>query len=573
MKVLVVEDDPLSRKFLCRVLKERNFDVTACATAEEAMNAYHQTFFSLLFLDLFLPGIDGFSFCRWVRAQPGGDGPLILIGTGSDHPEVLSLVLEAGADDYIVKPFPTEELQVRLTIAQQRVKNKELRKTLEKNLQQERERLRYLATHDTLTTLFNRAAFLEALQETVETARTGAQSALIYVDLDNFKVINDSFGHSSGDLVLVEVAGLLKDCVRVQDVPGRIGGDEFAALLQGTDLAEAKALAEEMRLRMERLHFSHPSRPFGVVASIGLTMIDGTVPEKDVIAFADSACYSAKTQGGACVEVYDGSDDGSMASMRLLAPRAVEIKQAIRTGAFKILFQPIVDVRTASPAFYEVLLRLPTVRELLSPRAFIPTAERFHLMPEIDRHVITQALPYLAEYKALHLAVNLSGQSFGDQTLPAFIDASFKAAGVDPGRMTFEITETAMIANISTARDTIQRLRSSGFGFALDNFGADFSSFSFLKDFIADYLKIDGKFVRAAEKDASDWIFVELMNDVAHRLKLKSIAEFVEQEATFENLRNIGVDFAQGFLFGQPQVRPSGLESTPGASASGLWQI
>jgi diguanylate cyclase (GGDEF)-like protein len=423
MKVLVVEDDLLSRKFLCRILKERNFDVTACATAEEAMTAYHRDFFSLLFLDLFLPGMDGFSFCRWVRAQPGGDEPLILIGTSSDHAESLAKVLEVGADDYIVKPYRTEELNVRLTIAQQRVKNKAVRQTLEKNLHQERERLKYLATHDTLTTLSNRAAFLEALQETVETARTGAQSALIYVDLDKFKVINDSFGHSSGDLVLVEVAALLKACVRVQDVPGRLGGDEFAVLLRGVDLAEAKTLAEEIRLRMERLHFSHPTRPFEVVASFGLVMIDGTVSEKDVIAFADSACYSAKTQGGARVEVYDSSDDGSMANLRLLAPRAVEIKEAIRTGAFKILFQPIVDVRTASPAFYEVLLRLPGVRALLPPPAFIPTAERFHLMPEIDRHIIARTLPYLAENKALRLAVNLSGQSLGDQTLPAFIEA------------------------------------------------------------------------------------------------------------------------------------------------------
>ena len=163
MKVLVVEDDLLSRKYLCRILTERNFDVTACATAEEAMTAYHPAFFPLLFLDLFLPGMDGFSFCRWVRAQRGGDEPLILIGTASDQPESLSRVLEAGADDYIVKPYRTEELNVRLTIARQRVKNKEVRKTLESNLHQERERLRYLATHDTLTTLFNRAAFLEAL--------------------------------------------------------------------------------------------------------------------------------------------------------------------------------------------------------------------------------------------------------------------------------------------------------------------------------------------------------------------------------------------------------------------------
>jgi diguanylate cyclase (GGDEF)-like protein len=553
MKALVVEDDAVSRKFLCRLLKERSFDVTACTAAEEAMSRYQESFFPLLFLDLFLPGMDGFSFCRWVRSQPGGDEPLILIGTSSDHTDILPKVLEAGADDYIVKPYRTDLLNVRLTIAQQQVKNKEVRKALERNLHKERERFKYLATHDPLTSLFNRAAFLEAMQETVQNARPETSSALIYVDLDNFKLINDSFGHSSGDLVLVEVAGLLKACVRPQDVPGRLGGDEFAVLLRGVNSPEAKTIAEEIRFRMERLHFSHPSRPFGVVASVGLVMIDGTVPEKDVIAFADSACYSAKTRGGARVEVYDGSNDGSMANLRLMAPRAVEIKEAIRTASFEILFQPIISVQTAKPALYEALLRLPNDGKLLPPGAFVPTAERFHLMPEIDRHMLSMTLPYLARNKHLCLAVNLSGQSLSDQTLPIFIEDSFRAARVEPSRMTFEITETAVIANISTARKIMQHLRNSGFGFALDDFGAGFSSFSYLKDFIADYLKIDGKFVRAAEKSPEDWIFVELMNDVAHRLKIKSIAEFVEEEGTLKKLQDIGVDFAQGFLFGKPQ--------------------
>jgi diguanylate cyclase (GGDEF)-like protein len=551
MKVLVVEDDAVSSLLLSRILKRREFEVTACATAEEAMKVYHETFFPLLFLDLFLPGMDGFAFCRWVRRQPGGDEHMILVGTSSDRAGILQRVLEAGADDYIVKPYETEVLNVRLTIAQQHVKNKELRKTLEKNLHEERERFRYLATHDTLTNLLNRSAFLEVLQNSVQAARSGISSSLIYVDLDNFKLINDSFGHSSGDLVLAEVATLLKECVRTCDAPGRLGGDEFAVLLQNADLSEAKIIAERIRSRMESLHFSHSTKPFGVVASVGLVMIDGMAPEKDVIAFADSACYSAKTQGGARVEVYDGRDE-SMASLRLQAPRAVELKEAVRTQGFGILFQPIVEVQTATPTLYEVLLRLPSDRKLLPPAAFIPTAERFHLMPEIDRQVITMTLPYLVKKSDLHLAINLSGQSFGDQTLPAFIEASFKGAGIEPKRITFEITETAVISNMPAARTAMQRLRAAGFRFALDDFGAGFSSFSYLKDFIADYLKIDGKFVREAERDPSNWIFVELMNDVAHRLKIKSIAEFVEQETTLQKLRDIGVDFAQGFLFGMP---------------------
>ena len=231
------------------------------------------------------------------------------------------------------------------------------------------------------------------------------------------------------------------------------------------------AIAERIRRRMESLHFSHSTRPFGIVASIGLAMIDGTAPEKDVMAFADSACYSAKIQGGARVEVYD-DNDSSMANLRLMAPRAVEIKEAVRTGAFKILFQPIVDVQTTEPVHYEVLLRLANDQTLIPPGAFISTAERFRIMPEIDRHVIKMALPFLVKNRSLRLAINLSGQSFGDQTLPDFIDSAFKDAGVEPGRVTFEITETALISNMPTAREAMHHLRTAGFGFALDDFGA-----------------------------------------------------------------------------------------------------
>ena len=480
MKVLIVEDDPVTSLVLSRLLKKRGYDVTLCANAEEAMKAYQENFFPLLFLDLFLPGMDGFSFCRWVRRRPGGDESVILVGTASDRTGDLQRILEAGADDYIVKPYQTEVLDVRLIIAQQQIKNKELRKTLEQNLHQERERLRYLASHDPLTDLLNRAAFLEALQNSVEAARYGASSALIYVDLDNFKLINDSFGHTAGDTVLTEVAALLQESVRDQDMPGRLGGDEFAVLLQSVDLPEAQMIAERIRSRMENLYFSHTTKPFSVAASVGLAIIDGAAPERDVITFADSACYSAKAHGGDRVEVYNG-DDSSMASFRCLAPCAAELKEVVRTEGFEILFQPIVDVQTANPALHEVLLRLPSDGGFLLPADFLPTAERLRLMPEIDRQVITMTLPHLVANRGLHLAINLSGQSFGDQTLPDFIEARFKGAGVEPGRITFEITETALISNMPTARRMMQRLRRAGFCFALDDFGGGFSSFHYLE--------------------------------------------------------------------------------------------
>jgi EAL domain-containing protein (putative c-di-GMP-specific phosphodiesterase class I) len=290
---------------------------------------------------------------------------------------------------------------------------------------------------------------------------------------------------------------------------------------------------------------------FVVGSSIGIAIIDGTAPAEVVMACADSACYGAKMRGRNRIEVYDG-DDGTMANLREQAPRAAEIKEAIRIEGLEILFQPIVDVQTAIPVQYEVLMRLPSKGKLLLPGAFVPAAERYNLMPEINRQVITKALRHLLVKRNLRLAINLSGQSFGDAKLPDFIEASFKAAGVEPNRVMFEITETAVISNLAAARTVMNRLRGAGFLFALDDFGAGFSSFSYLKNLIADYLKIDGNFVHDAETGQSDWTFVELINDVAHRLKIKSIAEFVEQEASLPKLRTIGVDFAQGYLFGRP---------------------
>lgn len=555
MKVLIVEDDPVASLVLSRILTGRGYDVTACVSAEEAMKVCQETVFPLLFLDLFLPDMDGFSFCQWIRRQPGGDKPLILVCTASDRAADLQKILEVGADDYIVKPYQTDMLEVRLTIARQRVKNKEVRKRLEENLEQEREHLKYLATHDPLTKLLNRAAFLEMLENSVQSARNGESSALIYVDLDNFKLINDSLGHTAGDKVLVEVAALLQDDVRSQDVPGRFGGDEFGVLLQDVRLSEAESIAERIRSKMEELQYSDSGKAVVVGSSIGLAIIDGTVPAEVVITCADSACYSAKVHGRNRVEVYDGND-GAMAIVRQQAPCAAEIKEAIRSQGFEILFQPIVDVQTTIPILYEVLIRLPSNGKLLLPSAFLPAAERFHLMPEIDRQVVTKALLHLAKDNKLRLAINLSGQSFGDRTLPDFIKTSFDAAGVEPNRVMFEITETAVISNMPGARTMMQQLHGAGFRFALDDFGAGFSSFNYLKDLIADYIKIDGNFVRDAQSGHSDWIFVELMNDVAHRLKLKSIAEFVEQEAALAKLRTIGVDLAQGYLFGTPSTLP-----------------
>lgn len=280
MNVLILEDDPAVSPILRIHLTERGYAVTVCGTAEEAMKVFREAAFPLLFIDLYLPGIDGFSFCRWVRNQPGGDQPVILVGTASDQTADLRKILEAGADDYIVKPYQKGVLDIRLAIARQLLKTREDRRRLEDNLRREREHLKHVATHDPLTNLLNRAAFKELLQHAVEAARPGVSSALLFLDLDNFKLINDSLGHTAGDSVLAEVAAVLRDSVRTDGVSGRFGDDEFCVLLKEVCLPEAESIADRLRSRLEELHFSNAGRTFAVSSSIGIATIDGTATGK-----------------------------------------------------------------------------------------------------------------------------------------------------------------------------------------------------------------------------------------------------------------------------------------------------
>ena len=561
MKVLIVADDRANSSALTELLKEHGYHVTTCKTTTEAMTLFRETIFQLLFVDFYLPGMDTPSFCRWIRNQPDGELPVILVTITSDqglpHDQGVRLqrLLETDADNYVLKPYQKELLDLRLIVARQRLRYRQDHQRLETSLLLEQERLQYLATHDQQTKLPNRAAFMESLQDVVQKAGKENPGALLFIDLDIFELINRSLGHSAGDNVLAKVGQVLRDLLRRQDIPGRFGTDEFGVLLTGVDLSEAKSIAQGICLRIEEIDFSSSGRVFGVTSSIGLAAFDGTLPVEDVLDRANSACHGAKARGRNRVEVYD-DNDGLMASYREAPPRAAEVKEAIRTNGFEVVFQPIVDVQTTIPAFYEVLTRLPINGQLLQPSAFMPAAERYNLMAELDRQILTKTLTHLVKNRKLHVSFNLSGQSFGDAALRSFIESSFKTAGVEPGRMTFEITETAMISNLHAAGMVMRELHETGFQIALDDFGAGFSSFSYLKDLIPDYLKIDGSFVRDAETGRSDWTFVELINDVAHRLRIKSVAEFVEQEASLAKLRAIGVDLAQGYLFGKPGPPP-----------------
>ena len=302
LNVLVVEDDAVTRQILLRILTDRGYQVSAFGTAEEAMRACEKRIYPLLFLDLVLPGADGFAFCRWLRALPDGDRSLVLVGTASEHPDDLRKILDAGADDYIRKPYRRDLLDVRLTIAEARIKHLEAKRLLEESLRQERERLRYLAVHDPLTGLRNRATLAETMEALVDQGRNGKTGALIYIDLDHFKSVNDSLGHAAGDRLLAAVASVLTQTVRSGDILFRLGGDEFCILLQAIRLPEVKLMAERILADIGKTLDSSDGNPCAVGASIGIATIDGNSSGDRVMGLADVAVYRAKASGGHRIE-------------------------------------------------------------------------------------------------------------------------------------------------------------------------------------------------------------------------------------------------------------------------------
>ena len=558
MEILIVEDDSSTRSLLTQLLTTRGHHPVACVSAEQAMEAYRQSFFSLVLLDLFLPGLSGFEFCRWLRDQHDGDRPYVLVGTSSKEARDLRQILDAGADDYLAKPYGPDLLDVRLAVAEQALKTRAARRQAEEELHQERERLAYLATRDSLTKLHNRAHFSTAVEAAVAAAGPGnLNGALFYIDLDNFKIVNDSLGHAAGDRLLVQIAYLLRNAVRAHDTVARFGGDEFVILQEAVTLPEARLAAERLRGRVSDFVFCDSGKTFHIGVSVGVAAFNGQTHAEHVIAAADSACYAAKARGRNRVELAQGSE-GELAQLRNDSAWATRIKQALKNNAFELWFQPVINLETEWVEFHEALIRLRTEEgEIVEPALFLPAAERFHMAGEIDRRVIKLALRHLAADPALHLAINLSGQSVSDISLPEFIRKSFAAASVLPGRATFEITETAVISNLAVARAMMAKLREEGFRFALDDFGAGFSSFSYLKNLAVDFLKIDGSFIRDLISEPINMAFVKVMNDIARHLRVRAVAEHVESAEALKALRGIGVHFAQGYHFSPPAPKPA----------------
>jgi diguanylate cyclase (GGDEF)-like protein/PAS domain S-box-containing protein len=422
-------------------------------------------------------------------------------------------------------------------------------------------RLSYHASHDILTGLVNRREFENRLERALKSARAGETSyTLCYLDLDQFKIVNDSCGHSAGDALLSQLGALLKSKIRWRDTLARLGGDEFGLLLESCNIDEAMRTADSLREAIREHKFTWDERSFALGVSIGVVPI--TAESEDVAALlsaADSACQAAKEAGRNRIYSYQENDIDLMRRRREMQ-WAARINNALEENRFELFRQTIQPLQTNDEgAHYELLLRMRDENgKLVSPELFISAAERYGITPSIDRWVVNQAFRWLVseadERERLSLcSINLSGQSLTDDDFLPYVIHQFQHSGLDASKICFEITETAAIASYAQASRFINALKELGCRFALDDFGTGLSSFGYLKHFPVDFLKIDGSFVKEILHDPIDREMVRSINEIGHLTGKKTIAEFAENKEIITMLRGIGVDYAQGYGVDEPK--------------------
>lgn len=444
------------------------------------------------------------------------------------------------------------------------------RKRLEK-------RLINAATRDPLTNLYNRRHFEQSLKREVMGVRSGTveRGALLYIDFDRFKYLNDTAGHEAGDYILKQASERLVECVRASDDVARLGGDEFAVILREVDEAEALSIAEDIRDNLQKVAYISDEISFKLSCSIGVAMIEPDLENKDVLANADIACGIAKRKGRNQSHLYTPALDLDKESMNEEIAWSTKLKDALEFGRFKLYFQPILPMDEIDfdslpgepnrlwaslshlPDHYEALLRLDDGDDdMVSPGAFLSMAERFKLIDQIDLWVVRESVQVLEklrnEGRSASFSVNLSGVTLNTSETLKKLEEVLLETTLPPSSLIFEITETSAIEKIDSARKFIERMRERGWRFALDDFGTGFSSFSQLKFLPVDMVKIDGQFVEDMMLDPIDRAIVVAINDIAHSLGMETVAEYVETPETLRALGEIGIDHAQGFYVSRP---------------------
>jgi len=435
---------------------------------------------------------------------------------------------------------------------------------LEKSMAESRNlsiELEYQAKHDVLTGLINRYAFENHLRDHVENREAHhSEATLLYIDLDQFKLVNDTCGHAAGDELLVQLSGIFKKQLSNEQLLARLGGDEFAVLLVQTSLQQGLEIAEKLRNAARFFRFSWQGRTFAVETSIGAVAINrkGDNFER-LLTAADEACYSAKNEGRNRVHSYV-EDDQELRERRDQGDWVPRILEAIESSRLVLYGQPIepTDIKQSQVGHVEILVRmLDENNEIIPPGAFLPAAERYGLMPQIDRYVITNAIKWLKAQAAVGseypiLAINIAGHSVCDPDFRQFVYDSLNEHPQFCEYLSFEITETTAVANLTGAVEFMREVIRFGCTFALDDFGSGMSSFTYLKNLPVDYVKIDGSFVEHVVRDPTSLAMVRAISDIAKVMEIQTIAEYVENQEIRDKLLEIGIDYVQGFGVAKP---------------------
>jgi len=423
--------------------------------------------------------------------------------------------------------------------------------------------LKHQASHDTLTGLLNRREFDRRLLNCLTgTQEANIRHSLIFIDLDQFKTVNDSCGHLAGDQLLRQLSSIMSPLVRGRDTLARLGGDEFAILLEACPKNAALKVANEVLSTIQKFRFTCDNKTFNIGASMGIAHFSsGPQTENDPLIVADAACYKAKEEGRNCIIEMDISNVQHPPDIPQHHIQWVNrLNTALNNDQFFLYQQKIVPTNPGAGEFlhYEVLLRIKDEHgRLISPGAFLPPAERYGLIHRIDHWVIKNTLKWLHEHpnvlaKTKLCSINLSGVSLSDENLSSYVTRHLKQYAIDCNKICFEITESSAIQNLALAFEFIQNMHELGCSFSLDDFGTGMSSFSYLKQLPVNHLKIDGSFIRHIDTDPIDLAMTRSINEIGHVMGMSTMAEFVESEEIFQLLRQLGVDYAQGYHIAKP---------------------
>jgi diguanylate cyclase (GGDEF)-like protein len=543
---VVVDDSPIELLMGKTLLERLGYTVFSANNGQDALHLIREHFASLVICDVTMPGMSGLECLEATRsfAHP----PIFIMASSLDDAESAVDCLRKGAYGYLTKPLREEQLRNAIDDAVAR-RDKEL---------QAREHLETITKYDPLTGVYNKDEFVRLLALRVGSSRRlDHPGALLFVNVDGLRYINNSYGHQEGDRVLQHVAGVLLRSIRPNDFAARFGGDVFAVHLAGIVPSDIRANAQRILDNVEAARVRLGGKQLSLTVTVGVTDCPAHAPIEGLINDADFSLHLAKRAGRNRLHIFQEQDKAQQAELGEQLDTLEIVKSALEGRRFEMHYQPIVNLQTGETRHYEALVRFfDDAGNMLPPGPLIKTAELFGLINKVDRMVVSACLEKLEQLaqkgSEVGLAINLSGKSVEDPELLPLIKQELAARNIEPSKVTFEITETALFRNLDQVQSFVQQVKEMGCRLALDDFGVGFSSFYYIKQLDIDYLKIDGSFIQNLLSSLNDQVFVRAMVEISRVFGMKVIAEWVEDAEVAELLKGFGVDFGQGYHFGKP---------------------